>query len=199
MTHTRRFDYLRGRCPGRSRMTVGLTKWLVFCHPGRVERWRQDLEWWLANWAVLAALLLWFVSLLNSILPLVIVQRRLPALSLSELTARCPGLGWLRWGYPAFYVSTGLGFGAAMIWLPGVMSRLSDARGGFLLGAVFAVFPLIAGILALATGVYRGMTGQGFTRDYYRVAGSALRWLPRAQVGAAIGTAALSLAGFFGL
>jgi hypothetical protein len=162
-----------------------------------MERWRQDLEWWGANWAVLAALFLSLVSLLNSFCPLIFVQRRLQALSLAELKAQCPGLAWLRWGYPAFYVAIGLVFGVAMIWLHDGLRRLSDAQGGFILGAVFCTFPLAAGVLALTTGVYRGMTGDGFTRDYYRVVESPLSWLPRAQIGIAITTAAASLAGFF--
>ncbi len=169
------------------------------CHFEGVERWRQDLDWWLANWTVLAALLLWFVSLLNSILPLVFVQRRLKGLSLEELTAKHPGLGWVRWGYPVLYVVTGAGVVAAMMVLRGVMGRLSDAQGGFLMGTVFAGFPLIAGSLALATGVYRGMTGDGFSGSYYLITGSVLSWVPRAQTGVAIGTAGLCLAGFYGV
>ncbi len=110
-----------------------------------MERWRQDLEWWLANWTVLAALLLWFLSLLDSILPLVFVQRRLKGLTLEELTAKYPALGWVRWGYPLLYVVTSVEFVAAMLVLRGVTSRLSDAQGGFLIGTVLAGFPHIAG------------------------------------------------------
>ena len=155
-----------------------------------MERWQQDLEWWLANWPVLAGLLLWFASLLNSILPLVHVQRRLPRLSLADLTARCPGLGWLSWGYPIAYVATALLFVAAMFWVHEHSRRLSDAQGSFLMGAVFCIFPLIAAGLALKTGVYRGMTGRAFTKDYYQVAGSHLSWVPWTQLLAAIITAA---------
>ncbi len=153
----------------------------------------------MGNWPVLAALLLWGVSLLNSFFPLMMAQRRLRALSLAELTAQCPGLGWLRWGYPAFYIGTGLIFVAALLWAREGLHGMSDAKSGFVIGAVLCMFPLVAGVLALTTGVYRAMSGEGFTRGYYRVEGSPLSWMPRAQIGAAIATAGVCWAGLVAL
>jgi hypothetical protein len=162
-----------------------------------MERMWQDLEWWVANWPVIAGLFLWLLSLLSSILPLVIVQRRLPNRTLAELKALDAGLVWLRWGYPAAYVVTGSVFLWAMFGLRQPSLRMSDAAGFFLMGAVFCIFPVSAGIMAVKTGFYRGMTGRGFTGDYYRLRDTELSWLPRAQIACGVLTAAVSLAGFF--
>ena len=156
----------------------------------------ETFEWWWTHKATLASILLFVCSLLTFHLP-VVAQRRLPMLTLRELTGLCPNLRWLRWGRFVWPVGTLLLMGLGFLCLRR-MPRMEEERGIFLLAAIFCIPSLSVGVLALYTGVYREIVGRGEYRGgYYQVSQTEMSWVPWAQIIAALTIAGLSLAGCF--
>jgi hypothetical protein len=153
----------------------------------------ETFEWWWTHKATLASILLFLSSLLTMYLP-VVAQRRLPMLTLRELTALCPNLRWLRWGRFVCPLGTLLLMGLGLLCLRR-MPRMEEERGIFVLAAIFCIPSLSTGILALCTGVYREIVGRGEYRGgYYLVAQTGMSWVPWAQIIAGLTIAGLSLA-----
>jgi hypothetical protein len=157
----------------------------------------ETFEWWWTHKAELGSFLLVLASLLTLAFPL-FAQRRLPKVSLTEVTRLYPHLRWLRWGGPL------LSWGSWLLMLPIFLylqqhSRvLSDEQGLFLLAVMLCLPSLSAGVLALLTGIYREIVGRGEPAGkYYCVAGTGLSWVPWAQSLAALTVVGVGLAGFF--
>ena len=158
------------------------------------------LEYWFSHMEVVAFCILLFSVPFIMYLPQWVLERHLPKLTLAELTAQCPNLGWLRWVGVVWGVGTFLLVAVGMFYCLGRMNRVGDDdASGFLVPAVLCIVPLSAGVWALWTGVYRGFDSRGFGGGYYRVAESAHRRLPWVQVVAALTVAGVSLAVFFAM
>ncbi len=154
-------------------------------------------EWWWEHKAALGSFMLVLASLLTIAFPL-FAQRRLPKLSLAEVTRLYPHLRWLRWGGPLASWGSWLLVVPLFLYLHNQARRVSDEQGLFLLAVIFCIPSLSAGVLAIATGIYREVVGRGEPAGkYYSVAETGLSWVPWAQSLAAITVVGLSLAGFF--
>ena len=143
---------------------------------------------------------IFLAALLTNAFPL-FAQRRLPKLSLVQVTRQYPHLRWLRWGSPL--VSWGSNFLIALgvfylLYFHKESRKLGDDQGVFFLAGILCIPSLSAGVLALATGIYREIVGRGERAgQYYCVAQTGLSWVPWAQSIAALAVCGLSLAGFF--
>jgi hypothetical protein len=158
------------------------------------------LEYWCSHMEVVAFCVLLFSVLFIIYLPQFVLERRLPKLTLAELTAQCPNLGWTRWGRVVWGLGTSVLAVAGIYYCLGRSHRVAnDDASGFLMVAVLCIAPVSAGVWALWTGVYRGFDRRGFTDEYYHIAGSHLSWVPWAQVLAALTIAGVGLAGFFAM
>ena len=157
-------------------------------------------EFWFSNLHIVAWCVLLFSAILIGYMPQFIVQRRLPKLTLEDLTGQWPDLGWLRWGSVVWFVGTFLLVAGGMVYPLQRMHRAAeDDAIAFLIVPVFCIVPLSAGVFALWTGVYRGLGRRWFTDEYYRVAETAHRRLPWVQIVAALVIAGLSLLGFLAM
>jgi len=160
---------------------------------------KEDFKWWWTHKAALASFILFLCSLLNIYVPVAVAERGLPKLTLAGLTREFPRLRWLKWG-SSLWVLGSILFAVALYPLYYLMDqprRLGDDQGVFLIAAVFCVLPLFHGVLALVTGVYRGMGRNGLLDEYYCVARTRLAWVPWAHVLVTLIIAGASLAGFF--
>lgn len=155
------------------------------------------LEWWWAHKAELGGFVLFVASLLTVAFPL-FAQRRLPKLSLREVTRLYPHLRWLKWGGPLLSWGSWLLVLALLLYDNEHSRRLGDEQGLFLLAVIICIPSLGAGMLAMVTGIYREIVGRGEPAGkYYCVAGTGLSWVPWAQILAALTVVGLGLAGFF--
>ena len=151
-------------------------------------------EFWFSNLHIVAWCVLLFSAILIGYMPQFIVQRRLPKLTLEDVMAQWPNLGWLRWGSVVWFVGTFLLVAGGIVYFVQRTDRVAgDDAVAFLIVPVFCIVPLSAGAFALCTGVYRGLDRRWFTDEYYRVAETAHRRLPWVQIVAAVVIAGLSL------
>ena len=157
-------------------------------------------EFWFSNLHIVAWCILLFSAILIAYIPQFIVQRRLPKLTLEDLTGQWPDLGWLRWGSVVWFVGTFLLVAGGIVYPLQRMHRAAeDDAIAFLIVPVFCIVPLSAGVFALWTGVYRGLDRRWFTDEYYCVADTPHRRLPWVQIVAALVIAGLSLLGFLAM
>ena len=157
------------------------------------------LEYWGSHLAVVGTFCILLFSVLFIIyLPQWVLERHLPKLTLAELTAQCPDLGWLRWARVVWGLGTFLLEAGGIFYCLGRSHRVGDDDAtGYLVVAVLCIVPLSAGVWALCTGVYRASDKRGFTNEYYRVAETPHQRLPWVQIIAALTVAGVSLAVFF--
>jgi hypothetical protein len=157
-------------------------------------------EFWFSNLHIVAWCILLFSAILIAYIPQFIVQRRLPNLTLEDVTAQWPNLGWLRWGSVVWFVGTLLLVAGGIVYFVQRTPRVAgDDAIAFLIVIVFCIVPLSAGVFALWTGVYRGLDRRWFTDEYYCVADTPHRRLPWVQIVAALVIAGLSLVGFLAM
>ena len=160
-----------------------------------MESFEQPFEWWWAHKATLASFIFVLASLLTIAFPL-FAQRRLPKLSLVQVTRQYPHLRWLRWGSPLVSWGSGLLMAVGifyLFYLDKEPRRLGDDQGVFLLAVIFCIPSLNAGVLALGTGIYREIVGRGERAgQYYCVAQTGLSWVPWAQSIAALAIGGLN-------
>jgi hypothetical protein len=158
-------------------------------------------EFWSSNLHMVAWCILLFSAILIAYIPQFIVQRRLPKLTLEDVMAQWPNLGWLGWGSIVWVMGTFLLVAAGIDYCVARSHRIAnDESSGFLIIPVLCIVPLSAGVFALWTGVYRGLHRRWlFTNEYYCVADTPHRRLPWVQIVAALVIAGLSLVGFLAM
>ncbi len=151
-------------------------------------------EFWFSNLHIVAWCILLFSAILIAYIPQFIVQRHLPKLTLEDVTAQWPNLGWLRWGSMVWFVGTFLVMAAGLCYGVARSHRMANEEmGGLLIVPVLCIVPLSAGVFALWTGLYRGLDRRWFSDEYYCVADTPHRRLPWVQIVAALVIAGLSL------
>ena len=157
-------------------------------------------EYWFSHLEIVAFCVLLFSVPFIMYLPQWVLERHLPKLTLAELTAQCPNLGWLRWVGSVWALGTFLLVAGGIFYCVGRSHRVGgDDAAGFLVVAVLCLVPLSAGVWALWTAVFRAFDRQGFTNEYCCVADTPHRRFPWVQIVAALTVAGVSLTVFFAM